>query len=56
MSSDFMEQLEQVLADAPVLVASASSLDELARVVGLRLTLVPDQPLIEKIDTGTLFE
>jgi DNA-binding phage protein len=33
-----------------------SSLDELARVVGLRLTLVPDQPLIEKIDAGTLFE
>jgi DNA-binding phage protein len=33
-----------------------SSLDELARVVGLRLTLVPDQPLIEKIDKGTLFE
>jgi transcriptional regulator with XRE-family HTH domain len=33
-----------------------SNLEELARVVGLRLTLVPDQPLIEKISKGTLFE
>ncbi len=34
MSSDSMEQLEQVLADAPALVASVSSLDELAAVDG----------------------
>lgn len=33
-----------------------SSLDELARAVGLRLVLVPDQPVIEKIEKGTLFE
>ena len=33
-----------------------SSLEELARVVGLKLVLVPDQPVIEKIDKGTLFE
>jgi len=33
-----------------------SSLDELARVVGLKLALVSDQPVIEKIDKGTLFE
>jgi transcriptional regulator with XRE-family HTH domain len=33
-----------------------SSLEELARVVGLRLVLMPDQPVIEKIDKGTLFE
>jgi DNA-binding phage protein len=33
-----------------------SNLEELARVVGLRLVLAPDQPVIEKIDKGTLFE
>jgi hypothetical protein len=33
-----------------------SNLEELARVVGLRLVLAPDQPIIEKIDKGTLFE
>jgi hypothetical protein len=33
-----------------------SNLEELARVVGLRLVLMPDQPVIEKIDKGTLFE
>ena len=33
-----------------------SSLEELARVVGLKLVLVPDQPVIEKVDKGTLFE
>lgn len=33
-----------------------SSLEALARVVGLKLVLVPDQPVIEKIDKGTLFE
>jgi hypothetical protein len=33
-----------------------SNLQELARVVGLKLVLVPDQPVIEKIDKGTLFE
>jgi DNA-binding phage protein len=33
-----------------------SNLMELARVVGLKLVLVPDQPVIEKIDKGTLFE
>ena len=33
-----------------------SSLEELARVVGLKLVLVPDEPVIEKIDKGTLFE
>jgi hypothetical protein len=33
-----------------------SNLVELARVVGLKLVLVPDQPVIEKIDKGTLFE
>ena len=33
-----------------------SNLAELARVVGLKLVLVPDQPVIEKIDKGTLFE
>jgi transcriptional regulator with XRE-family HTH domain len=32
-----------------------SNLQELARVVGLKLVLVPDQPVIEKIDKGTLF-
>jgi transcriptional regulator with XRE-family HTH domain len=33
-----------------------STLNELAHVVGLRLTLVADAPLREKIDSGTLFE
>ena len=33
-----------------------STLVDLAAVVGLKLTLVSDQPLIEKIDTGSLFE
>ena len=33
-----------------------SNLQELARVVGFKLVLVPDQPVIEKIDKGTLFE
>jgi hypothetical protein len=33
-----------------------SNLMELARVVGLKLVLAPDQPVIEKIDKGTLFE
>ena len=31
-------------------------LADLARAVGLTLTLVPDSPLLEKIDSGTLFE
>lgn len=33
-----------------------STLADLARVVGLTLALVPDSPLVEKIDSGTLFE
>ncbi len=33
-----------------------STLSELAHVVGLKLSLVPDAPLREKIDSGTLFE
>jgi len=33
-----------------------STLKELARVVGLKLSLVPDEPLREKIDSGRLFE
>jgi transcriptional regulator with XRE-family HTH domain len=33
-----------------------STLNELAAVVGLKLTLVADQPLITKIDSGSLFE
>jgi DNA-binding phage protein len=33
-----------------------STLKELARVVGLKLALVPDEPLVEKIGSGTLFE
>jgi transcriptional regulator with XRE-family HTH domain len=33
-----------------------STLNELAHVVGLKLTLVADAPLREKIDSGTLFE
>jgi transcriptional regulator with XRE-family HTH domain len=33
-----------------------STLNELAAAVGLKLTLVADQPLIEKIDSGSLFE
>jgi transcriptional regulator with XRE-family HTH domain len=33
-----------------------STLNELADVVGLKLTLVADQPLITKIDSGSLFE
>ena len=33
-----------------------SSLGELAHVVGLKLVLIPDQPVIEKIDKGILFE
>jgi transcriptional regulator with XRE-family HTH domain len=33
-----------------------STLNELARVVGLKLTLVSDVPLREKIDSGSLFE
>jgi transcriptional regulator with XRE-family HTH domain len=34
----------------------ASTLNGLARVVGMKLSLVPDKPLIDKIDSGTLFE
>jgi len=34
----------------------ASTLNELARVVGMKLSLAPDKPLIDKIDSGTLFE
>ncbi len=33
-----------------------STLNDLAAVVGLKLTLVADQPLIGKIDSGSLFE
>jgi len=33
-----------------------STLNELAHVVGLKLSLVSDQPLREKIDSGQLFE
>jgi hypothetical protein len=33
-----------------------STLNELAAVVGLKLTLVADRPLIAKIDSGSLFE
>ena len=33
-----------------------STLNELAHVVGLKLSLVSDVPLREKIDSGTLFE
>lgn len=33
-----------------------SSLEQLARAVGLKLTLAPDQPVIEKISAGNLFE
>lgn len=33
-----------------------STLLALAHVVGLKLALVPDRPLVEKIDSGTLFE
>ena len=33
-----------------------STLNELARVVGLKLSLVSDEPLREKIDSGRLFE
>jgi transcriptional regulator with XRE-family HTH domain len=33
-----------------------STLNELAAVVGLKLTLVADRPLITKIDSGSLFE
>ena len=33
-----------------------STLNELAHVVGLKLSLVADVPLREKIDSGTLFE
>ena len=33
-----------------------STLADLARAVGLTLTLVLDSPLLEKIDSGTLFE
>ena len=33
-----------------------SSLGELAHVVGLKLVLIADQPVIEKIDKGILFE
>ena len=33
-----------------------STLNELAAVVGLKLALVGDQPLIAKIDSGSLFE
>ncbi|MGB5306252.1 MAG: hypothetical protein WBO06_00260 [Gammaproteobacteria bacterium] len=34
----------------------ASTLNRLAHVVGMKLALVPDKPLIDKIDSGTLFE
>jgi transcriptional regulator with XRE-family HTH domain len=33
-----------------------STLNELAAVVGLKLALIADQPLIAKIDSGSLFE
>lgn len=33
-----------------------SSLEQLAHAVGLKLALVPDQPVIEKINSGNLFE
>jgi len=33
-----------------------STLNELAHVVGLKLALVSEAPLREKIDSGTLFE
>lgn len=33
-----------------------STLNELAHVVGLKLSLAADAPLREKIDSGTLFE
>jgi len=33
-----------------------STLNALAHVVGLKLSLVPDAPLREKIDSGRLFE
>jgi len=33
-----------------------STLGELAHVVGLKLSLAPDEPLREKIDSGTLFK
>ena len=33
-----------------------STLNELAHVVGLKLSLVSDEPLREKIDSGRLFE
>ncbi len=33
-----------------------STLNDLARVVGMKLSLVSDAPLREKIDSGTLFE
>ena len=33
-----------------------STLNELAAVVGLKLALIADQPLIAKIDNGSLFE
>ena len=33
-----------------------SSFTELVRAAGLQLTLAPDSPLINKIDSGTLFE
>ena len=33
-----------------------STLNELAHVVGLKLSLVSDAPLREKINSGTLFE
>ena len=33
-----------------------STLNELAHVVGLKLSLASDAPLREKIDSGTLFE
>jgi len=33
-----------------------STLNELAHVMGLKLSLVADAPLREKIDSGTLFE
>lgn len=33
-----------------------STLNALAHAVGMKLALVPDKPLVEKIDSGTLFE
>ena len=33
-----------------------SSLEQLAHAVGLKLSLAPDQPVIEKISAGSLFE